>query len=166
MTLSNLQGTAKHARWRPAPVPDDAAIVRVRCDANSALVTANHSKSPDAPAHVGNHIGLYRAEDDGHVHYLVSPSRHHNKESSHRNANRYIADEWLDKPWHQLGVTELVVLKSGVFGSDAVVAEGIGLLCRHAPLWDWYIRLPSPMHLGEKIAVDHPYFEAQRSSFA
>jgi len=148
------------------PIPADAAVIRVRCDENSALVTGNHSKSPATPAHIGNHIGLYSAEDDHRVHYFVSPSRHYNKESSHRNANRYSADEGLDKPWHQLGVTELVVLQSGAFQSEAVAAEGIGLLCRHAPLWDWYIRLPGPMHLGKKIAVDHPYVEAQRSSFA
>lgn len=148
------------------PIPADAAVVRVRCDENSALVTGNHSKSPATPAHIGNHIGLYSAEDDHRVHYFVSPSRHYNKESSHRNANRYSADEGLDKPWHQLGVTELVALQLGAFQSEAVVAEGIGLLCRHAPLWDWYIRLPGPMHLGKKIAADHPYVESQRSSFA
>ncbi|MBR7551176.1 hypothetical protein KC220_21800, partial [Mycobacterium tuberculosis] len=73
------------------PIPTDAAVVRVRCDENSALVTGNHSKSPATPAHIGNHIGLYSAEDDHRVHYFVSPSRHYNKEPSHRNANRYSA---------------------------------------------------------------------------
>lgn len=48
-----------------------------------------------------------------------------------------------------LSVTELVALPVGAFRSDAVVAEDIGLLCRHAPLWGWYIRLPGPMHLGK-----------------
>lgn len=40
------------------------------------------------------------------------------------------------KPWHQLGVTKLVALQLGVFGSDPIVAEGTGLLCRHTPFWD------------------------------
>ncbi|EJM56183.1 RNaseH domain-containing protein [Pseudomonas sp. GM48] len=148
------------------PVPEDAAIVRVRSDTNSALMTGNHSASPHRPVHIGNHVGLYRAQDDARVHYFVAPSKVFNKERSHRDANRYTTEYGMDKPWHQLGVTELLVMQVGCFKGESAVAEQIGLLCRHAPLWDWYLRLPGPMHLGKKIGADHPLVETLRSSIS
>lgn len=63
-------------------------------------------------------------------------------------------------------VTELFVMQVGCFKGESAVAEQIGLLCRHAPLWDWYLRLPGPMHLGKKIGADHPLVEALRSSIS
>lgn len=67
---------------------------------------------------------------------------------------------------HWIGVTEITVIEPGAFAPATVIAEQVALLCRNAPLWDGQLKLPSPMHLGDQVAGDHPIMEMHRKSEA
>ncbi|NYR39345.1 DUF3893 domain-containing protein, partial [Klebsiella pneumoniae] len=69
-------------------------------------------------------------------------------------------------PWQQLGVTEITIIRAGSFAHPTATAEQVALLCRNAPLWAGYLRLPGPMHLGKQVAADHPILERLRKTEA
>jgi len=57
-----------------------------------------------------------------------------------------------------------VVIQEGSFSDSWVLAMQTGIWCRDAPLWDGYLRLPSPLHAAKQIAQDHPVVERRRKS--
>lgn len=68
----------------------------------------------------------------------------------------------LKDPWQQLGVTEFVVIQAGDFSTADRMALQIGLWCKLPPMWDGFLRLPSPLHAAHQIAKDHPVIERHR----
>ncbi|RMV46740.1 hypothetical protein ALP09_04763 [Pseudomonas amygdali pv. lachrymans] len=149
------------------PVPDGAAIVRIRADEHVAQITGDHTKDPDAPKFIGTRLGVYQSLESASVYYFVSSSNQYLKLRSHRHNTRYdVNTRGLRDFWQQLGVTEITIIEPGQLANPTAIAEQIALLCRNAPLWDGQLRLPSPMHLGAQIAGDHPNVEMKRKADA
>lgn len=149
------------------PMPQGAAVVRIRVGDDVAQMSGNHSDHPDEPRFIGQKIGLFQSQRSPSVYYFVSPSKIYSKAEAQRHNTRYqVDDEWLQTPWQQLGVTELTVLDAGAFSNPTTLVEQVALLCRNAPMWDGQLKLPSPMHLGAVVAGDHPIMEMRRQSEA
>lgn len=145
------------------PVPKDAWLIRVRSDHQTAQMTGVHSLSPLAPMFIGNRIGVHQAEHQELVYYFTSYSKTYNKVRSHRYHTRYdVTQSQLKDSWQQLGVTELVMIQNGNFGDKDQMALQAGYWCKNAPLWDGFLRLPSPLHAARQIAEDHPVAEKLR----
>lgn len=142
------------------PVPKGAWLIRVRADDETALMTGNHSESPSLPKYIGSKMGVYQAEQQPGLYYFTSYSKTYNSVGSQRKQTRYdLPPARLRDPWQQLGVTELVIIKPGNFSSPNDISLQTGIWCKQAPLWDGYLRLPSPMHAAKQIALDHPMIE-------
>lgn len=149
------------------PIPPGAAIVRIRANEQVAQMTGNHTLFPRNARFVGPKIGIFQSSESACVFFFVSPSKQFGSIRSLRDNTRYdVSGRNLKDPWQQLGVTEIVVMAPGDFSNPTVVAEQVALLCRNAPLWDGHLRLPGPMHLGMKVAVDHPILEMRRKTEA
>jgi hypothetical protein len=145
--------------------PKGAWALRVRSDAQTALMTGVHSKSPSSPAYIGTIIGVHQAEHQPSVYYFTSYTKHYSRMRSQRSNTRYdIVQARLRDPWQQLGVTEFVMIQTGDFAMNDQMALQVGLWCKFAPLWDGFLRLPSPLHAARQIAVDHPVIERHRKS--
>ncbi|RRV10820.1 DUF3893 domain-containing protein [Pseudomonas sp. v388] len=145
--------------------PRHAWAVRVRADSQTAQMTGVHSKSPFAPMFIGSRIGVHQAEDQPSVYYFTSYTKHYSRLISQRSSTRYdIAQSKLREPWQQLGVTEFVMIQEGEYATADRLALQVGLWCKNAPLWDGYLRLPSPLHAAKQIATDHPIMERHRKS--
>ncbi|MFJ4386190.1 RNaseH domain-containing protein [Pseudomonas sp. NPDC089408] len=145
------------------PVPKSAWLIRTRSDYQTAQMTGVHSLSPLAPMYIGNRIGVHQAEHQDLVYYFTSYSKTFNKVRSHRYHTRYdVSQAQLKDSWQQLGVTEFVMIQEGNFANKDQVALQAGYWCKNAPLWDGYLRLPSPLHAARQIAEDHPVAEKLR----
>lgn len=145
------------------PVPKNAWLIRTRSDYQTAQMTGVHSLSPLAPMYIGNRIGVHQAEHQDLVYYFTSYSKTFNKVRSHRYHTRYdVSQAQLKDSWQQLGVTEFVMIQEGNFANKDQVALQAGYWCKNAPLWDGYLRLPSPLHAARQIAEDHPVAEKLR----
>lgn len=145
------------------PVPKNAWLIRTRSDYQTAQMTGVHSISPLAPMYIGNRIGVHQAEHQDLVYYFTSYSKTFNKVRSHRYHTRYdVSQAQLKDSWQQLGVTEFVMIQEGNFADKDQVALQAGYWCKNAPLWDGYLRLPSPLHAARQIAEDHPIAEKLR----
>ncbi|WP_247256903.1 RNaseH domain-containing protein [Pseudomonas moorei] len=149
------------------PVPQGAAIVRIRADEDVAQISGNHTFSSDTPHYIGPKIGVFQSCESPDVYYFISPSKQFGTVRSQRHNTRYdVSERDLRDPWQQLGVTEITIIEPGTFASATAIAEQVALLCRNAPLWDGYLRLPGLMHLGAQIAGDHPILEMRRKTEA
>ncbi|MBV5519346.1 DUF3893 domain-containing protein [Pseudomonas aeruginosa] len=149
------------------PVPEGAAIVRIRADLDVAQMSGNQSLSPDTPHYIGTKVGIFQSNESLDVYYFVAPSKQYGSVRSQRNNTRYeISEKDLRDPWQQLGVTEITIIRAGSFAHPTATAEQVALLCRNAPLWAGYLRLPGPMHLGKQVAADHPILERLRKTEA
>ncbi|MHC8351053.1 RNaseH domain-containing protein [Pseudomonas sp. RT4P38] len=145
------------------PVPKNAWLIRTRSDYQTAQMTGVHSLSPLAPMYIGNRIGVHQAEHQELVYYFTSYSKTFNKVRSHRYHTRYdITQSQLKDSWQQLGVTEFVMIQEGSFANKDQLALQAGYWCKNAPLWDGFLRLPSPLHAARQIAEDHPVAEKLR----
>ncbi|MBH3449541.1 DUF3893 domain-containing protein [Pseudomonas putida] len=145
------------------PTPQHAWLIRTRADNQTAQMTGVHSLSPLAPMFIGNRIGVHQAEHQELVYYFTSYSRTFNKVRSHRHHTRYdVTQSELKDAWQQLGVTEFVMIQEGNFGTRDQLALQAGYWCKNAPLWDGFLRLPSPLHAARQIAADHPVSEKLR----
>ncbi|WP_165869897.1 RNaseH domain-containing protein [Pseudomonas sp. LS-2] len=145
--------------------PRGAWALRVRADSQTAQMTGVHSKSPSAPMYIGSKIGVHQAEDQANVYYFTSFTKHYSRMQSQRHQTRYdIRQSRLRDPWQQLGVTEFVVIQPGDFATADRMALQVGLWCKFAPMWDGYLRFPSPLHAAHQIAKDHPLIERHRKS--
>lgn len=146
-------------------LPKGAWALRVRSDNQTAQMTGVHSKSPSAPAYIGTKIGVHQAEHQPSVYYFTSYTKHYSRMVSQRQHTRYdIVQARLRDPWQQLGVTAFVMIQTGDFAVADQMALQVGLWCKLAPLWDGFLRLPSPLHAAKQIAVDHPVVERHRKS--
>ena len=149
------------------PVPQGASIVRIRADEDVAQISGNHTFSADAPHYIGPKVGVFQSCESPDVYYFISPSKQFGTVRSQRHNTRYdVSERDLRDPWQQLGVTEITIIEPGTFASATAIAEQVALLCRNAPLWDGYLRLPGLMHLGAQIAGDHPILEMRRKAEA
>jgi hypothetical protein len=149
------------------PIPHGAAIVRIRADEDVAQISGNHTFSPETPHYIGPKVGVFQSCESPNVYYFVSPSKQFGTVRSQRHNTRYdVSNRDLRDPWQQLGVTEITIIEPGTFASATAIAEQVALLCRNAPLWDGYLRLPGLMHLGAQIAGDHPILEMRRKAEA
>ncbi|WP_163032300.1 RNaseH domain-containing protein [Pseudomonas viridiflava] len=147
------------------PLPKGAWALRVRSDNQTAQMTGVHSKSPTAPAYIGSKIGVHQAEHQPSVYYFTSYTKHYSRMLSQRQKTRYdVVQARLRDSWQQLGVTEFVMIQSGDFAHSDQMALQVGLWCKFAPLWDGFLRLPSPLHAARQIAADHPIIERHRKS--
>lgn len=145
------------------PVPKNAWLIRTRSDHQTAQMTGVHSLSPLAPMFIGNRIGVHQAEHQELVYYFTSYSKTFNKVRSHRKHTRYdVTQSQLKDSWLQLGVTEFVMIQEGGFANKDQLALQAGYWCKNAPLWDGFLRLPSPLHAARQIAEDHPVAEKLR----
>lgn len=145
--------------------PKEAWVIRIRADYQTAQMSGDHTKSPSSAQYVGNKLGVYEAADHDRLHYFVSHTKQYNRVESQRKHTRYdIPQARLRDPWQQLGVTEMVVIQDGNFSSAKTLAMQTAIWCRDAPLWDGYLRLPSPLHAAKQIAQDHPVVERRRKS--
>jgi len=145
------------------PVPKSAWLIRTRSDYQTAQMTGVHSLSPLAPMYIGNRIGVHQAEHQELVYYFTSYSKTFNKVRSHRYHTRYdVTQSQLKDSWQQLGVTEFVMIQDGSFANRDQLALQAGYWCKNAPLWDGFLRLPSPLHAARQIAEDHPVAEKLR----
>jgi hypothetical protein len=146
-------------------VPNEAWVIRIRADNKTAQMSGDHTKSPFAAQYIGNKLGVYEAADHDRLHYFVSHTKQYGRVASQRKHTRYdIPQGRLRDPWQQLGVTEMVVIQEGNFSSTRELAMQTGIWCRDAPLWDGYLRLPSPLHAAKQIAQDHPVIERRRKT--
>ena len=149
------------------PTPHGAAIVRIRADEDVAQISGNYTFSPDAPHYIGPKVGVFQSCESPNVYYFISPSKQFGTVRSQRYHTRYdVSPRDLRDPWQQLGVTEIAIIEPGAFASATAIAEQVALLCRNAPLWNGYLRLPGVMHLGAQIAGDHPILEMRRKAEA
>lgn len=149
------------------PVPQGAAIVRIRADEDVAQVSGNQTFSPYTPHYIGTKVGVFQSCENPDVYYFISPSKQFGTVRSQRHNTRYdVSDRDLRDPWQQLGVTEITIIEPGTFASTTATAEQVALLCRNAPFWDGHLRLPGLMHLGAQIAGDHPILEMHRKAEA
>ncbi|MGV8865076.1 MAG: RNaseH domain-containing protein [Pseudomonas sp.] len=149
------------------PIPNDAAIVRIRADHQVAQMSGNHTFSPLTANYIGPKVGAFQSCVSASVYYFVSPSKLFGSVRSQRENTRYdVSERDLRDPWQQLGVTEIAISQIGSFASATVIAEQVALLCRNPPFWDGHLRLPGPMHLGKQVAADHPILEMRRKSDA
>ncbi|AHY44184.1 RNaseH domain-containing protein [Stutzerimonas decontaminans] len=149
------------------PVPSDAAVVRIRADHQVAQISGNHTLSPNSAHYIGTKVGAFQSCESASVFYFVSPSKQYGSVRSQRENTRYdVSERDLRDPWQQLGVTEITIITPGAFSTATVIAEQVALLCRNPSLWDGYLRLPGPMHLGKQVAADHPILEMRRKSEA
>ncbi|RJX75021.1 DUF3893 domain-containing protein [Pseudomonas sp. LS-2] len=115
--------------------------------------------------YIGSKIGVHQAEDQANVYYFTSFTKHYSRMQSQRHQTRYdIRQSRLRDPWQQLGVTEFVVIQPGDFATADRMALQVGLWCKFAPMWDGYLRFPSPLHAAHQIAKDHPLIERHRKS--
>lgn len=145
------------------PVPENAWLIRTRSDSQTAQMTGVHSLSPLAPMYIGNRIGVHQAEHQELVYYFTSYSKTFNRTRSHRYHTRYdVRQSELKDSWQQLGVTEFVMIQKGDFACNDQLALQTGYWCKNAPLWDGFLRLPSPLHAARQIAEDHPVAEKLR----
>ena len=120
-------------------------------------MTGVHSLSPLAPMYIGNRIGMHQAEHQELVYYLTSYSKTYNKVRSHHYHTRYdVTQSQLKDSWQQLGVTEFVIIQEGNFANMDQLGIQCCYWCKNAPLWDGFLRLPSPLHAARQIAEDHP----------
>ncbi|RON51970.1 DUF3893 domain-containing protein [Pseudomonas frederiksbergensis] len=105
-----------------------------------------------------------RSQHSESVYFHVSPSKlYASKGHSQRYNTRYDVNPYqLEDAWQQLGVTEMTIIREGLFSNAASVAAQTGLLCRNAPTWDGFLRLPSSMHLGSAVARTHPMIQRPR----
>ena len=146
-------------------VPKEAWVIRIRADDKTAQMSGDHTKSPSSAQYIGNKMGVYESADHDRLHYFVSHTKQFNRVASQRKHTRYdIPQGRLRDPWQQLGVTEMVVIQEGNFSNARELAMQTGIWCRDAPLWDGYLRLPSPLHAAKQIAEDHPVIERRRKS--